>query len=54
MCKGFFLANIVDLNYSNYLLVLQIFRNLHMLYTDAVCNPFYIPGEQLTFKYALN
>ncbi|XP_023179441.1 trafficking protein particle complex subunit 2-like protein [Drosophila hydei] len=30
--------------------VRAIFRNLHMLYTDAVCNPFYIPGEQLTFK----
>ncbi|KAH8407616.1 hypothetical protein KR222_008182 [Zaprionus bogoriensis] len=27
-----------------------IFRDLHMLYTDAVCNPFYIPGEQLTSK----
>ncbi|XP_033254159.1 trafficking protein particle complex subunit 2-like protein [Drosophila miranda] len=26
------------------------FRNLHILYTDAVCNPFYIPGESLTFK----
>ncbi|ALC41479.1 CG9067 [Drosophila busckii] len=30
--------------------VRAIFRNLHMLYTDAVCNPFYIPGEQLTSK----
>ncbi|KAH8296994.1 hypothetical protein KR044_002667 [Drosophila immigrans] len=30
--------------------VRAIFRNLHMLYTDAVCNPFYIPGEQLVSK----
>ncbi|KAH8371650.1 hypothetical protein KR093_008367 [Drosophila rubida] len=30
--------------------VRAIFRNLHMLYTDAVCNPFYIPGEQLFSK----
>ncbi|XP_020802536.1 trafficking protein particle complex subunit 2-like protein isoform X2 [Drosophila serrata] len=28
----------------------EIFRNLHILYTDAVCNPFYIPGESLTSK----
>lgn len=25
----------------------QMFRNLHSLYTDAVCNPFYVPGEPL-------
>ncbi|EDW36308.1 GL16746 [Drosophila persimilis] len=30
--------------------VRAIFRNLHILYTDAVCNPFYIPGESLTSK----
>ncbi|EDV56505.1 trafficking protein particle complex subunit 2-like protein isoform X1 [Drosophila erecta] len=30
--------------------VRAIFRNLHLLYTDAVCNPFYIPGESLTSK----
>jgi len=31
-------------------LIFQIFRNLHLLYTDAICNPFYIPGESLTSK----
>ncbi|EAT36697.1 AAEL008223-PA [Aedes aegypti] len=30
--------------------VRSMFRNLHSLYTDAVCNPFYIPGEPLTSK----
>nr|NP_610662.1 uncharacterized protein Dmel_CG9067 [Drosophila melanogaster]7B6D_H Chain H, TRAPPC2L [Drosophila melanogaster]7B6R_J Chain J, TRAPPC2L [Drosophila melanogaster]7B6X_H Chain H, TRAPPC2L [Drosophila melanogaster]7B70_H Chain H, TRAPPC2L [Drosophila melanogaster]AOQ13863.1 CG9067-PA [synthetic construct]AAF58685.2 uncharacterized protein Dmel_CG9067 [Drosophila melanogaster] len=30
--------------------VRAIFRNLHLLYTDAICNPFYIPGESLTSK----
>ncbi|KAH8321699.1 hypothetical protein KR074_012097 [Drosophila pseudoananassae] len=30
--------------------VRAIFRNLHILYTDAVCNPFYIPGEPLASK----
>ncbi|KAH8372701.1 hypothetical protein KR009_003212 [Drosophila setifemur] len=30
--------------------VRAIFRNLHMLYTDAVCNPFYVPGESLCSK----
>uniref|UniRef100_U5EV47 Trafficking protein particle complex subunit 2-like protein n=1 Tax=Corethrella appendiculata TaxID=1370023 RepID=U5EV47_9DIPT len=30
--------------------VRTMFRNLHNLYSDAVCNPFYIPGEQLTSK----
>ncbi|EDW73970.1 uncharacterized protein Dwil_GK21624 [Drosophila willistoni] len=30
--------------------VRAIFRNLQVLYTDAVCNPFYIPGESLTSK----
>jgi len=28
--------------------VRSMFRNLHILYTDAVCNPFYLPGESLT------
>lgn len=28
-----------------------MFRTIHTLYTDAVCNPFYIPGEALTSKY---
>uniref|UniRef100_A0A182PRZ2 Trafficking protein particle complex subunit 2-like protein n=1 Tax=Anopheles epiroticus TaxID=199890 RepID=A0A182PRZ2_9DIPT len=28
--------------------VRAMFRNLHNLYTDAVCNPFYTPGEPLT------
>ncbi|XP_055320100.1 trafficking protein particle complex subunit 2-like protein [Sitodiplosis mosellana] len=27
--------------------VRTMFRNLHSLYTDAVCNPFYVPGEPL-------
>ncbi|XP_011205186.1 PREDICTED: trafficking protein particle complex subunit 2-like protein isoform X2 [Bactrocera latifrons] len=30
--------------------VRAMFRNLHMLYTDAVCNPFYAPGEPLASK----
>lgn len=30
--------------------VRAMFRNLHMLYTDAVCNPFYLPGEPLNSK----
>ncbi|CAD7078010.1 unnamed protein product [Hermetia illucens] len=30
--------------------VRSMFRNLHILYTDAVCNPFYIPGEPLNSK----
>lgn len=28
----------------------QMFRNLHIYYTDAVCNPFYTPGEPMTSK----
>lgn len=28
--------------------VRAMFRNLHNLYTDAVCNPFYTPGDPLT------
>ncbi|XP_073848919.1 trafficking protein particle complex subunit 2-like protein [Musca autumnalis] len=30
--------------------VRAMFRNLHILYTDAVCNPFFLPGEQLVSK----
>lgn len=30
--------------------VRSMFRNLHILYTDAVCNPFYVPGEPLVSK----
>ncbi|XP_030382947.1 trafficking protein particle complex subunit 2-like protein [Scaptodrosophila lebanonensis] len=30
--------------------VRAMFRNLHILWNDAVCNPFYIPGEQLNSK----
>ncbi|XP_055917695.1 trafficking protein particle complex subunit 2-like protein [Eupeodes corollae] len=30
--------------------VRSMFRNLQILYTDAVCNPFYAPGEQLTSR----
>uniref|UniRef100_A0A0K8TNU8 Trafficking protein particle complex subunit 2-like protein n=1 Tax=Tabanus bromius TaxID=304241 RepID=A0A0K8TNU8_TABBR len=30
--------------------VRSMFRNLHILYTDAVCNPFYTPGDPLTSK----
>ncbi|BES99873.1 trafficking protein particle complex subunit 2-like protein-like [Nesidiocoris tenuis] len=27
-----------------------MFRKLHGAYADAVCNPFYIPGDQVTSK----
>lgn len=27
-----------------------MFRNLHLYYTEAVCNPFYTPGEPMTSK----
>ncbi|XP_059614368.1 trafficking protein particle complex subunit 2-like protein [Phlebotomus argentipes] len=30
--------------------VRSMFRNLHILYTDAICNPFYTPEEPLTSK----
>ena len=30
--------------------VLQMFRKLHNAYVDMLCNPFYIPGEQITSK----
>ena len=29
----------------------QMFRRLHNMYTNVVCNPFYIPGEQITSRY---
>ncbi|GLH01869.1 Uncharacterized protein GBIM_07918, partial [Gryllus bimaculatus] len=28
----------------------DMFRRLHNLYTDVVCNPFYIPGDPITSK----
>lgn len=28
----------------------MMFRRLHNMYTNVVCNPFYIPGEQITSK----
>ncbi|XP_012281914.1 trafficking protein particle complex subunit 2-like protein [Orussus abietinus] len=30
--------------------VRMIFRKLHAAYANAVCNPFYIPGDQITSK----
>ncbi|KAK7868786.1 hypothetical protein R5R35_003631 [Gryllus longicercus] len=30
--------------------VRTMFRRLHNLYTDVVCNPFYIPGDPITSK----
>ncbi|XP_047119917.1 trafficking protein particle complex subunit 2-like protein isoform X2 [Schistocerca piceifrons] len=30
--------------------VRTMFRKLHSLYTDVVCNPFYIPGDVITSK----
>lgn len=30
--------------------VRTMFRRLHNLYTDVVCNPFYIPGDSITSK----
>ncbi|XP_063218069.1 trafficking protein particle complex subunit 2-like protein [Bacillus rossius redtenbacheri] len=31
--------------------VRMMFRKLHTLYTDVVCNPFYIPGDPITSKH---
>lgn len=28
----------------------MMFRRLHNMYTNVVCNPFYIPGEQITSR----
>ncbi|XP_044746383.1 trafficking protein particle complex subunit 2-like protein [Coccinella septempunctata] len=28
----------------------SMFRKIHSEYTDIVCNPFYTPGEPITFK----
>ncbi|XP_042218213.1 trafficking protein particle complex subunit 2-like protein [Homarus americanus] len=28
----------------------MMFRRLHNMYTNVVCNPFYIPGEQMASK----
>lgn len=30
--------------------VKMIFKKLHMAYSNAVCNPFYIPGDQINSK----
>ncbi|KAJ9599329.1 hypothetical protein L9F63_010196 [Diploptera punctata] len=30
--------------------VRTMFRRLHAVYTDVVCNPFYIPGDPITSK----
>ncbi|PSN51075.1 Trafficking protein particle complex subunit 2-like protein [Blattella germanica] len=30
--------------------VRTMFRKLHSIYTDVVCNPFYIPGDPITSK----
>ncbi|EFN68282.1 Trafficking protein particle complex subunit 2-like protein, partial [Camponotus floridanus] len=30
--------------------VKMIFKKLHAAYSNAVCNPFYIPGDQITSK----
>lgn len=48
--RGFLPLPYPSIFISIYVFFQKIFRNLHMLYTDAVCNPFYIPGEQLTSK----
>lgn len=31
-----------------------MFRKLHTAYTDMICNPFYIPGENITSKAFAN
>ncbi len=28
----------------------QMFRRLHLAYTQLVCNPFYVPGEKITSR----
>ena len=28
----------------------QMFRKLHLAYTQLMCNPFYIPGDKITSK----
>lgn len=28
----------------------MMFRRLHNMYTNVVCNPFYVPGEQITSR----
>ncbi|KAJ4428975.1 Trafficking protein particle complex subunit 2-like protein, partial [Periplaneta americana] len=30
--------------------VRTMFRKLHTIYTDVVCNPFYIPGDPIVSK----
>ena len=29
---------------------IQIFRKLHLAFTNAVANPFYVPGQKITSK----
>ncbi|CAN7991347.1 unnamed protein product, partial [Ixodes hexagonus] len=31
--------------------LLQMFHKLHTSYADVVCNPFYVPGDQIVSKY---
>lgn len=30
----------------------QMFHKLHTSYADVICNPFYVPGDQIVSKYA--
>lgn len=40
-----------SLNFKKIIIILlQIFRKLHAAYSNAVCNPFYIPGDQIDSK----
>ncbi|KAK9873751.1 hypothetical protein WA026_002106 [Henosepilachna vigintioctopunctata] len=32
----------------------SMFRKIHSEYADIICNPFYIPGEPITFKSFAN
>ena len=40
----------VDFVYSVYF---QMFKRLHGAYVDMLCNPFYIPGENIVSRYVL-
>lgn len=37
-------------NCDSYVLIYQMFKKLHAAYSNAVCNPLYIPGDQLNSK----
>ncbi|XP_066603745.1 trafficking protein particle complex subunit 2-like protein [Prorops nasuta] len=45
---------VIVLHFSSFQLrdseVKMIFKKLHTAYSNAVCNPFYVPGDQITIK----